>query len=219
MRGKLQQGSPSAVDPLVPLQMHSQSAQKLCNESMPQDLSGSWSGAGGGGSLSQAMQKLVGQNGQSRQDGACPAPKHRAALPGGTGDLFSNWAGVRGRIWVESQPPSAFFCQDSGDHPAWEGWVWFPTLARRDPGDTDLRGVGREKKDVGGTGWVEVYGSRAIGEWARHWFLYHTEDHPGGWWEQHCCGHLRFSSGFQEEAISGWSGGVSRCLRVESAHL
>lgn len=85
--------------------------------------------------------------------------------------------GVKGRVWVEPQLPPAFSCQDTGDHPAWEGWVWFPTLARLDPEDTNLKGVGREKR-CWGNGVVGVSRSRAKGEWLFRWFFSGTEDTP-----------------------------------------
>lgn len=118
---------------------------------------------------------------------------------------------------MEPQLPPAFFCQDSGGHPASEGWVGFPTLASLDPGDTNLRGVGREKRDTGGTGWVEVYGSRAKGEWPLAWFFCHTEDPPGGCGDSLAASSCSLQARSEEQQHQGGPGvylGASRGNRL-----
>ena len=63
--------------------------QKLCNP-LPLGIAVGAGGSIPGTSLPRAMQGLGCWNGQSRQAPACPTPKHCAALPVDTRDLFSN---------------------------------------------------------------------------------------------------------------------------------
>ena len=90
--------------------------QKLCNP-LPLDIGVGAGGSAPGTSLPRAMQGLGRWNGQSRQAPACASPKHGAALPVDTRDLLSNWGKGQG-LGGATQPPPAFFCRGSGDHPA-----------------------------------------------------------------------------------------------------
>lgn len=105
-----------------------------------------------------------------------PCSKALSCSTSGYQRLF-NWAGRRGRAWVDPQQPPAFFCQGSGYHPTSKDLVWLPTLARLDAGETDLReeGVRRKKscrrsREGGGFQYTGPKAAQGL-----HWFLYPIE--------------------------------------------
>ena len=99
----------SVLQPMHPYR--GREALKNCKP-LPLDIGVGVGGSTPGTSLPQAMQGLGRWNGQSRQAPACPTPKHRAALPVDTRDLFSNW-GKGQDLGGATQPPPAFFCRGS----------------------------------------------------------------------------------------------------------
>lgn len=85
--------------------------QKLCNP-LPLGIGVGAGGSTPGTSLPREMEGVGRWNGQSRQAPACPTPKHCAALPVDTRDLFSNWGKGQG-LGGATQPLPAFFCRGS----------------------------------------------------------------------------------------------------------